>query len=81
MEEKIEYNIKSTVDIRGKHCPVPMLSSMKALKQLDIGEQIEVLATDNDFCMDVNALVRAKKCSILYQEKREDHHYFVLEKV
>ena len=54
---------------------------MKTLSRLKAGEQIDVLASDENFCMDVTTLVRAKKCIIVFQEEKDDYNYFILEKI
>ncbi|MGE5388557.1 MAG: sulfurtransferase TusA family protein, partial [Hyphomicrobiales bacterium] len=35
-----------TVDARGLNCPLPILRAKKALKEIPLGETLEVLATD-----------------------------------
>ncbi len=40
----IEFNIE--VDAAGLHCPLPLLRLKKALKEMQSGEVVRVLATD-----------------------------------
>lgn len=35
-----------TLDVKGKACPVPVIQTAKAMKQLSAGAVLEVLATD-----------------------------------
>jgi len=38
--------ITKTLDLRGTYCPVPVMETAKAIRDVKIGEIIEVLATD-----------------------------------
>jgi len=81
MTDKIEYNIKHTVDTCGFCCPIPMISVLKTLSRLDKGTQIEVKATDSSFSEDIQKVSNMKKCKIIFEEDREDYTYFILEKI
>jgi len=35
-----------TLDTKGDLCPVPVVKTSKAIKQIDVGQVLEVLATD-----------------------------------
>lgn len=41
-----EVKIAKTLDLKGMYCPGPVLETAKAIKQIQIGEVLEVLATD-----------------------------------
>lgn len=52
-----EVEVTKTLDARGLSCPMPMLRTKKALKDMKSGEVLEVLGTDPgskndipDFC-------------------------------
>ena len=51
-------DIKLTVDACGTRCPVPILRTKTALKQLQVGECLRVLATDPAAKPDFDALLR-----------------------
>jgi tRNA 2-thiouridine synthesizing protein A len=42
-----------TLDLKGLQCPLPVLRANKALRQLELGDELRILATDraaaNDF--------------------------------
>ncbi|MHA1204466.1 MAG: sulfurtransferase TusA family protein [Candidatus Heimdallarchaeaceae archaeon] len=48
-----ENKITKTLDVKGLNCPLPILKTKKAINEIEVGEIIEVLATDpgsvNDF--------------------------------
>ncbi len=35
-----------TIDVRGEHCPMPVLKTSKSLKNMKPGQVLEVLGTD-----------------------------------
>ena len=41
-----DLTIAKTLDTSGKCCPMPMVLMNKAIKQMDAGEVLEVIATD-----------------------------------
>lgn len=44
-----------TLDVKGKACPLPILKARKALKGLNPGDELEVLATDPGSVKDFDA--------------------------
>ncbi|WP_455139537.1 sulfurtransferase TusA family protein [Candidatus Hodarchaeum mangrovi] len=48
-----------TLDARNLSCPMPVLKSKKALKELEIGQVLEILATDPGSMADIPAWTRA----------------------
>jgi len=47
-----------TLDARGKSCPLPIVLTAKAVKQMSTGEELTVLADDRAFLPDVEAWCR-----------------------
>lgn len=41
-----DIRVTSTLDTSGKCCPMPMVETNKAIKQLAIGDVLEIIATD-----------------------------------
>lgn len=79
MEE--QYNIKHTVDTCGYCCPFPMISTLKVLSRMNVGEQIEVKATDYAFEEDIEKVAGMKKCKVIFKEDRDDYMYYIVEKI
>jgi tRNA 2-thiouridine synthesizing protein A len=44
-----------TVDVKGKACPIPVVKTAKAMKEMRPGEVLEVLATDPGVEPDMHA--------------------------
>ncbi len=54
-----------TLDCSGLNCPIPIVKTSKAIKKLDSGQTIEVLATDPAFEADINAWAKRLKHTIV----------------
>ena len=46
------------LDVKGLNCPLPILRAKKALKDMDMGSTLEVLATDPGAVKDFEAFCR-----------------------
>ena len=44
-----------TIDVKGKACPIPVVKTAKAMKELRVGDVLEVLATDPGVEPDMHA--------------------------
>ncbi|QGA69155.1 sulfurtransferase TusA family protein [Sulfolobus sp. E11-6] len=53
-----EIKIAKTLDARGMYCPGPVLETAKAIKQINVGEVLEILATDPAAKPDIEAWAR-----------------------
>lgn len=47
-----------TLDAKGLNCPLPILKAKKALKEVNVGEILEILATDPGSVADFQAFCR-----------------------
>jgi TusA-related sulfurtransferase len=52
-------NANTTVDARGKWCPVPIIWTAERIPAIEIGQVLEVLATDEAILEDLPAWCRA----------------------
>ncbi|MBI5120010.1 MAG: sulfurtransferase TusA family protein [Rhodospirillales bacterium] len=48
----------TTLDVKGLNCPLPILRAKKAIKDVAMGETLEVLATDPGSVKDFDAFCR-----------------------
>ncbi len=67
-----------TLDARGLNCPLPILRTKKALKELDVGDTLEVLATDPGSMADFAAFARQTGDELVSAEETEGHFRYVL---
>ena len=44
-----------TIDVKGKACPIPVVKTAKAMKEMTAGDVLEVLATDPGVEPDMHA--------------------------
>ena len=56
---------RTTIDARGAFCPGPLMELIATLKLIEIGDEIEVLATDQGSAIDIPAWVEKVKHEIL----------------
>ena len=49
----VEHNITETLDIQGQNCPMPVVKTKGAIDELEVGEVLEVLATDPGSMSDI----------------------------
>jgi tRNA 2-thiouridine synthesizing protein A len=47
-----------TLDARGKSCPLPIVLTAKAVKQLPVGDDLTIFADDRAFLPDIEAWCR-----------------------
>jgi len=60
-----QVKIAKTLDVRGMYCPGPVMETAKAIKQIQVGEVLEVLATDPAAKPDIEAWARRTGQQIL----------------
>jgi TusA-related sulfurtransferase len=61
-----------TVDVRGKFCPIPVMETAKAITQVEVGDTIEVLATDPAADPDIRAWAKRMGHEVVSSEKLPD---------
>jgi TusA-related sulfurtransferase len=64
MEEK-------TLDVRGAKCPVPIVKAKKLIDTLQVGESVEVLATDPGSVADFQGWAKVSKQAALKEQRTE----------
>ncbi|ARM76766.1 sulfurtransferase TusA family protein [Acidianus manzaensis] len=60
-----ELKISKTLDLKGMYCPGPVMETAKGIKQIGVGEILEVLATDPAAKPDIEAWARRTGQQIL----------------
>jgi tRNA 2-thiouridine synthesizing protein A len=67
----MSVTIAQTLDAKGLSCPMPVLKSKKAIKGIEIGQVLEILATDPGSMNDIAAWTRTTGQELL--ESSEDN--------
>ena len=50
-----EYTVDKTVDYKGLFCPMPIVKISKAIKEIEVGQVLEMLADDPGSKADMDA--------------------------
>jgi tRNA 2-thiouridine synthesizing protein A len=70
----------SFLDCKGLSCPAPLMRMSRAMKELDSGETLEVVADDPAFLADVHAWVAKTGHGLAEQGEQNDIQRVVLRK-
>lgn len=69
------------LDTSGLHCPIPMLKTKKALKQLQAGQRLTVITTDPASEKDIQSLLAITHDRLVSLTKEGARFVFVIEKL
>jgi tRNA 2-thiouridine synthesizing protein A len=72
--------IAVTLDLKGLSCPIPIVKTAKAVKELQPGELIEALATDPGSVADFAAWSRSTGNELVEQGEQDGVYRFVIRK-
>jgi tRNA 2-thiouridine synthesizing protein A len=64
--------IARTLDLKGLACPLPIVRTSKAVKELVSGELVEVFATDPGSVQDFSAWCRSTGNTLVEQSRDDD---------
>lgn len=68
----------ATVDCTGTYCPIPLARTAKAIKGIEVGQVLEVIATDEGIVSDMPAWCRTTGHECLGVEERDgEFHAYV----
>lgn len=70
----------ATVDARNLQCPMPVLKISKAMKDLETGQTVELIATDRGALSDIPAWASDMGHSLKEQFEDGEEIHFVVEK-
>ncbi len=69
-----------TVDARGLSCPMPVIKLSQAIMAAELGQTIELIATDRGSCSDVPAWAEDMGHKLTETFEESDSYHFILEK-
>jgi tRNA 2-thiouridine synthesizing protein A len=72
--------ITRTLDLKGLQCPLPIVKTSQAIRELQPGELIEALATDPGSVPDFKAWCMATGNELLDQSRADEVFRFVIRK-
>ena len=74
--------IHKTVDARGLSCPMPILRSMKAIKQIRVDQVLEILTSDPGSQKDIPTWAKATgQVLLLSEELGSERFRFLVKKL
>lgn len=68
------------LDARNLICPLPVLKTKKALRELPVGARLEVLATDPNTPADMRAFTEARGHALVSETETDGVFTFVIER-
>ncbi len=72
---------RTTIDARGSFCPGPLMELIANLKLVEIGDEIEVLSTDEGSAKDIPAWVKKVKHEMVGIDQKGDVWHVVVRKM
>ena len=70
-----------TLDCSGMLCPVPVIKTSKAIKEIQIGQVLQMIATDPGAPADMEALARQTGNELLDSHKEDGKYIFFFRRV
>ena len=72
--------MSATLDARGLNCPLPILKTKKAIKEVPVGETLKVLSTDPGSVKDMDAFCRTTGNELIESENDGKIFRFLIKK-
>ncbi len=69
------------LDLTGLKCPLPVLRTRKALRQMAIGDRLEVLVTDPMSAIDIPHFISQTGNELMASTQQKDELHFVIRKI
>jgi TusA-related sulfurtransferase len=72
---------KLSLDFKGLLCPMPVVKIAQAIKQVQVGELVEAVATDPGVMADIPAWARSTGHELVALEKQDKVYKFILKRM
>lgn len=77
----MDVEIDQHLDCTGLLCPMPVVKTRRAIKGMEIGQVLEMIATDPGAVPDMEAWERQTRHELLLTEERDDETFrFLIKK-
>jgi TusA-related sulfurtransferase len=76
-----EINVDKVMDLKGLPCPMPILKVTKGIKEIEIGQVIEVLSTDPGSINDFPSWARTRGHEILKTDQNGEVTKFYIKRL
>lgn len=74
------YSIDAVLDARGLICPEPVMLLHQAIRQMQVGQCVQVLATDPSTKRDISNFCNFLAHELVEQSEFEQEYHFVIRK-
>jgi len=75
-----DLKVAKTLDTSGLSCPMPVVKTKKAMKDLEIGEILEMISTDPGSIPDMEAWARQTKHDLVESYDEGNSYRFMIRK-
>ena len=75
-----DYNIDFTLDTSGMLCPMPIVKTSKAIKELEVGAIMEMISTDKGSMPDMKAWANQTRHELLEAFDEGTKFRFIIKK-
>ena len=69
------FDITETLDVKGQSCPMPVVKTKSAVDDLEVGDVLEVLATDSGSMSDIQGWAEGTDGVALLEQEEGDGLY------
>lgn len=76
----MNITIERSLDLKGLSCPLPIIKTAQAMKELAPGQLIEIVATDPGSVPDFKAWAHATGNPLIESRQEEGVFHFILKK-
>lgn len=70
--------MKETLNARRLLCPLPVIRTQDKIKQMQVGDQLEVICTDSGVMQDIPAWCRINGHKVLETTATADYEYIIV---
>jgi tRNA 2-thiouridine synthesizing protein A len=72
--------VNRSIDLKGLLCPMPVIKVAKAIREMNVGETLEGLATDPAIAADIPAWCRTTGHELVSIENMDNQFHFFIRK-
>jgi tRNA 2-thiouridine synthesizing protein A len=76
----MSMTVVQTLDLKGLSCPMPIIKTAKAMKQVSSGEMVEVFATDPGSVADFKAWCKSTGNTLVGSDEADGVFHYIIQK-
>jgi tRNA 2-thiouridine synthesizing protein A len=76
----VDQAVSKTLDASGMQCPMPIVKTRKAIRDIDVGQVLEVISTDPGSMPDMQAWARQTQHELLESHDEGGKYRFLIKK-